>query len=228
MTALRRRQQERRRSLRIRTRSWVRAEYEGRICPIRDLSTGGVFVRMEKPPPQGTEVDIVLHSMRLPKPATFSGIVRRSVPGTGMGVEFTTFEGEGKVNLSELLTELIVPRIMLASHEDAVRRDMNRLFNKEGFLLLMAPDGKEALHLADESQLDLILLDMDMRDPSGVEVLQELRENKNLENVPIIAMSASEDATVLGTAQKMGVIGCIPKPIKTQRMLSFIRMMLER
>ena len=228
MATTRRRVKEFRQSLRIRTRSWVRAEYYNRIRPIRDLSTGGAFVRIERPPRPETEVEIILYSVRLPEPVRLKGIVRWIEPGTGMGVEFTSFEGEGKVNLADLLSNLVAPRIMLASHEENLRRDITSLFNKEGFLLILAPDGKEALRLAEQAQLDLILLDMDMPNTNGVEVLEGLRGEKNLENVPIVAMSASDDASVLGTAQKMGVLGSIPKPINHQRMMSFIRMMLER
>ena len=105
---------------------------------------------------------------------------------------------------------------------------MTRLFNKNGIILLMASNGSEALELTEVSHVDLVVLDMDMVNPSGVEVLEKLRADKNLENTPIVAMSASDDATVFGTAQRMGVIGCIPKPIDSQRMLSFVQFILER
>ena len=228
MGASKRRGKERRTSLRVRTRSWVRAEYKGSMRPIRDLSTGGVFVRLGSPPTPGTEIEITLHSVRFPKSVRLKGIVRRSVPNSGMGVEFASVKGEGKVNLSSLLSELIVPRIMLASQEKKIQRDMTRLFNKDGLILLMASDGSEALELTEVSHLDLVLLDMDMVNPSGVEVLEKLRSDKDLENTPIVAMSASGDATVFGIAQRMGVIGCIPKPIDKQRILSFVQFILER
>ena len=220
---------EKRKNLRIRTRAWVRAEFDGQMRPIRDLSTTGIFVRMPKPPKEGTHVDVLLHSVRLPDPVKLSGIVRRSVPDSGMGVEIEKFRGPGgQINLSDLLSDLIVPRILVACREENIRRDLNRLFNKEGFAILLAPDGKEALHLAEESQLDLILLDMDMKGVTGLDVLKKFRANKSLDNVPIIAMSGSDDPHILGEAQKLGVTGTVPKPLKTQRVLNFIRMMLER
>lgn len=227
MAGYQRKGKERRKNLRIRTRAWVRAEYGGEMRPIRDLSTTGVFVRMETPPREGTKVEVMLHSVRLPESIKISGVVRRSIPDSGMGIQVMKFSGQGETNLADLLAELIVPKIMVACHEEKVRKDLNRLFNKEGFSILLAPDGKEALALAEDTQLDLVLLDMDMPGVSGIEVLKKLRSNKHLNHIPIIAMSASEDPHVLGEAQKLGVTGTIPKPIRTQRMLNFIRMMLE-
>lgn len=219
---------ERRKNLRIRTRSWVRAEYAGQMRPIRDLSTTGVFVRVKEPPKESSYVDILLHSVRLREPVKLTGIVRRSIADSGMGVEFTTFKGHGQVDLSDLLSDLIVPKIMVACHEEILRRDLTRIFNKEGFAILLAPDAEEALHLAGETQLDLILLDMDMKDLPGLELLKRLQSMPNMEYVPIIAMSSAQDPHVLGEAQKLGVTGCIPKPVKNQRMVNFIRMLLER
>ena len=227
MAEYQRKGKERRKNLRIRTRAWVRAEYGGELCPIRDLSTTGVFVRMDKPPKEGTKVEVLLHSVRLPESIKISGVVRRCIPESGMGLQVEKFGGQGETSLADLLAELIVPKIMVACHEEKVRRDLNRLFNKEGFSILLAPDGKEALALARDTQLDLILLDMDMPGVTGIEVLKKLRGNEHLNHVPIVAMSASEDPHVLGEAQKLGVTGTIPKPIRTQRMLNFIRMMLE-
>ncbi len=57
---------DRRGNLRIKTRAWVRAEYSGVVRQIRDLSTTGVFVRMERPPKEKSNVDVLLHSLRLP------------------------------------------------------------------------------------------------------------------------------------------------------------------
>ena len=219
---------DRRSNLRIKTRAWVRAEYEGVVRQIRDLSTTGVFVRLERPPKEDAAVDILLHSARMPEPVKLSGVVRRSLPGNGMGIEFTGFKGKGQIKLSDLLSELIVPRVLVACHEEHMRRDLNRIFSKEGYAVILAPDAEETLHLAEGTQLDLILLDMDMPKPGGLALLDKIKALKEMDNVPIVAMSGSEDPSVLGHAQKNGATGTIPKPIKSQRLLNFIRMMLER
>ena len=215
-------------NLRIKTRAWVRAEFGGEVRQIRDLSTTGVFVRLEHPAKLHSNVDIYLKSVRLPEPVKISGVVRRSIPGNGMGIEFTGFKGKGQLDLSELLSDLIVPRVLVSCHEEHVRRDLNRIFSKEGYAVIMAPDVEETLHLAEETQLDLILLDLDMPGKETDGLMLKMKAIKNVDNVPIVAMSESTDPSVLGHAQKDGATGTIPKPIKSQRLLNFIRMMLER
>jgi len=219
---------DKRRNLRIKTRAWVRAEYKGETRQIRDLSTTGVFVRVESPAKLDSHVEIYLHSVRLAEPVKIGGVVRRSIPGNGMGIEVTGVKGKGQIELSGLLSDLIVPRVLVSCHEEHVRRDLNRIFSKEGYAVIMAPDVEETLHLAEETQLDLILLDLDMPAKEAEGLRLKTRAIKNVANVPIVAMSESTDPSILGHAQKDGATGTIPKPIKSQRLLNFIRMMLER
>jgi len=68
---------------------------------IRDLSLTGVFVIDEEPLPVGTTInfELRLHSVSLP----VKGVVRRSVPGQGMGIQFLQLSPEGKILLKSYL-----------------------------------------------------------------------------------------------------------------------------
>ncbi len=68
---------------------------------IRDLSLTGVFVVDEDPLPIGTTInfELRLHSCSIP----VKGIVRRSIPGQGMGIQFVQLSPEGKILLKSYL-----------------------------------------------------------------------------------------------------------------------------
>lgn len=71
---------------------------------IQDLSLTGVFVVDEDPLPVGTTInfELRLHSCSIP----VRGVVRRSVPGNGMGIQFVQMGPEGKILLKSYLDTL--------------------------------------------------------------------------------------------------------------------------
>lgn len=222
-----RRPKENRRHIRIRTRAWVQALYKGEQHTLRDLSPTGTFLRMKKPPKEGEKIRLRLQSVRLSKDIELKATVHRSIPNHGMGVSFVFLKEEDQFDLGELLSQLVVPRILIVDEDEKVRRNLTRLFNKEDYAVLTADDGHEGLHLAADSQLDLIVLDMDNTKPEGLEVLQQLKKMPHLSRVPILVLSVSNDPAIFSNAQRLGAAGCIPKPIQQQKLLHFARMMLE-
>lgn len=79
----------------------IYVEGSGSIC---DLSLTGVFVADEDPLPIGTAINFEL---RLPTCSIpVKGIVRRSVPGQGMGIQFVQLGPEGKILLKSYLDSL--------------------------------------------------------------------------------------------------------------------------
>jgi CheY-like chemotaxis protein len=82
-------------------------------------------------------------------------------------------------------------KILVADDEVALRSAIADKLNKEGFHVISASDGNEALTLALKEKPDLILLDMIMPEMDGVTVLQELRQDEWGINVPVIIISNS-------------------------------------
>ncbi len=70
---------------------------------IKDLSLGGLFARDSDPLPVGTKLSLELHFRNQRLPA--EGVVRRSVPGEGMGIEFTSISPDAKERLRKYLAE---------------------------------------------------------------------------------------------------------------------------
>jgi hypothetical protein len=61
---------------------------------VRDINREGVFVELVSPLPVGEEVQLVLRGQDLPSVIRVTGVVRRSEPSVGMGVEFTEVSRE--------------------------------------------------------------------------------------------------------------------------------------
>jgi CheY-like chemotaxis protein len=67
---------------------------------------------------------------------------------------------------------------------------MADLLAGEGYSVVQASDGKAGLEMAEETDPDVILLDLAMPEKSGLDVLHELKSSKPTQDIPVIVVSA--------------------------------------
>lgn len=81
--------------------------------------------------------------------------------------------------------------ILLVEDEPGLRRLLHLALRREGWDVLEAGDGIEALRIAEEHHVDVVLLDLMLPDIDGFEVCRRLRARSDL---PIIILSAKDDS----------------------------------
>ena len=74
-------------------------------------------------------------------------------------------------------------------------------------------DGREALELVSEKNFDLILLDIEMPEMSGLEVLKALRQSKTPTELPVIVVSANNQSADIVEALSLGANDYSTKPV---------------
>ena len=87
--------------------------------------------------------------------------------------------------------------------------------------------GAQTLRFLEKNKQDLILLDINMTDMDGYETLAKIKSNKELENVPIIFLTALSDSESEAKGFELGAVDFIIKPFAPQSMLSRVKMHLE-
>lgn len=81
-------------------------------------------------------------------------------------------------------------QVVLVAEDDAsVRMTIEFVLNDEGFEVLLAEDGEQALSLALESKPDVILLDQIMPKMDGKEVLSALRADASTKDIPVLVLT---------------------------------------
>ena len=81
--------------------------------------------------------------------------------------------------------------------------------------LIDAHNGENALDiLAENSQIDLILLDLNMPKMNGFEFLKQLRTDPNLKYIPTVVLTTSINRSDLKQAYSIGIAGYLVKPLK--------------
>ena len=100
------------------------------------------------------------------------------------------------------------------------RRLVQRVLNREDFIVAEAPDGVNGVKLALETQPDIILLDIELPDMDGYEVTLKLRGELGERHVPIVALTGKGDRKMI---EAVGCDGHIFKPIDVERFPGQVR-----
>lgn len=90
------------------------------------------------------------------------------------------------------------------------------LLTLSGYETLSAVNGEEGLCIAREQRPDLILCDLQMPVMNGYEVVHELKNDKNLRKIPIVAVTASSMPGDANRAMGAGFNGYISKPLEPE------------
>jgi two-component system cell cycle response regulator DivK len=104
---------------------------------------------------------------------------------------------------------------------------VDRVLESEGYRILTAPDGETGIRLAMSESPDLILIDMGLPDIDGQTVVTLLQRMPNLQNIPIVALTAWPADTAYQLTERYGLAGCILKPIDVKRFPQQIAAYLE-
>lgn len=99
---------------------------------------------------------------------------------------------------------------------------------KEGYKVLKAENGLEALDVAKEKNPDLVLLDIMMPKMDGLEVCEKMRSDADLKHIPIIFLTARGDEKTEVEGLNLGADDYVTKPISTTKLISRIKAVLRR
>ena len=115
-------------------------------------------------------------------------------------------------------------RVLLAEDNAVNQKLAVRLLEKQGYQVVLANDGEEAVTAAENGGIDLILMDVQMPKMSGLEAAAVIRnlERGTARHVPIIAMTANAMKGDKERCLEAGMDGYVSKPIQADYMLELI------
>jgi len=104
-----------------------------------------------------------------------------------------------------------VCRILLIEDTPIVREPLARLLKDEGFQVVDAADGADAMAHLETQVVDLILLDILMPHMNGLTFLERLRGDDKLRHIPVIAVTGIADSGNLARLRELGVKSILHK-----------------
>ena len=116
-------------------------------------------------------------------------------------------------------------RILVVEDEESYRDPLAYQLTREGFDVVIAQTGTEALREFDRQPIDLVLLDVMLPEMSGVDVCRDLRTRSN---VPIIMLTAKDGEIDKVVGLELGADDYVTKPYSFRELLARIRAVLRR
>ncbi len=119
------------------------------------------------------------------------------------------------------------PVILMVDDTPANLGILSELFEKDGYDLIVAEDGASGVERATFAKPDLILLDVLMPNQDGFVTCQQLKENKDTRNIPIIFMTALTDTENKVKGFELGAVDYITKPFQQEEVRARVQLQLN-
>ena len=128
-------------------------------------------------------------------------------------------------HVTELSTST-VPTVMVVDDSLTVRRVTQRLLERQGYTVLLAKDGVDALRQLQDVKPDIMLVDIEMPRMDGYDLTRNVRGNKKTAEIPIIMITSRTAEKHRKTAFELGVNEYLGKPYQEDELLKFIKQYL--
>jgi len=127
-------------------------------------------------------------------------------------------------------TELPCSRqvILIADDRSSSRELLRAILEQANYVVVEAVDGEEALLMASETNPHLIILDIHMPKRDGFGVIEELRKDPALQDLPIMALTASASLDEKDRIIDSGFDACLIKPIGPSRLRDAVASLLHQ
>jgi CheY-like chemotaxis protein len=117
-------------------------------------------------------------------------------------------------------------RVLIVDDSPFILRMLTFLLRKEGIDVLAATNGVEALETMRAHHPDLVFLDVMMPEMDGFDVLQNMKRDEALKDIPVIMITAKGQETDRRRAEQLGVDDFITKPFSPSTLSRILRGLL--
>lgn len=128
---------------------------------------------------------------------------------------------EGEEQAADKLT------VLVAEDDEMLLDFITKSLRADGFALEKAINGKQALELLEQKNIDLILSDVMMPETNGFELCRAIKNNVNYSHIPFILLTAKSNAEAELEGLESGADAYITKPFKWKHVVAVIKNLLE-
>lgn len=104
-------------------------------------------------------------------------------------------------------------RILVADDDPEIRFLLETTLAADGYEILIAADGVEAIRVATQEHPSLVILDITMPEADGYEVMRALRAHEHTRHIPIIMLTAHRDEELAARSFEQGADDYLTKPL---------------
>lgn len=119
-------------------------------------------------------------------------------------------------------------RILVVDDEPSLRSLLSRVLIREGFGVLLAPNGIEGLAMVESEKPDAVILDLNLPDLSGEDVCLKIRQNLATANLPVLILTGKDAEALSIRCLDGGADDYLSKPFDIEELLAHVRALLRR
>ena len=118
-------------------------------------------------------------------------------------------------------------RVLLVDDEQSIQTLLSYPLRRDGYEVVQATDGREALERFEERPFDLVVLDVMMPPPDGYDVCQRMRADPRMKDTKIIMLTARGRDVERERGLAVGADDYITKPFSTRELMAKVREILK-
>ena len=118
----------------------------------------------------------------------------------------------------------MLKKIMTVDDSPTVRKVLNMALSGAGYQVIEANDGQEAVDKLAQTNIDLMVTDLNMPNMGGVELIKIVRQQPGKRFMPIIMLTSEAQKEMKAAGKKAGASGWVTKPFRPEQLLSVIQM----
>ena len=117
--------------------------------------------------------------------------------------------------------------VLVVDDLESIREMISHFLSNNGFEVIKANDGIDALTYTDGREIDLILTDLHMPKMNGIEFIKEVRQIEKYKYIPILFLTTETKMSTKMEAKKAGATGWLVKPFKEDKLIKVIKKVLR-
>lgn len=117
-------------------------------------------------------------------------------------------------------------RILSVDDSTSIRQLVQFTLEKEGYEVLLAVDGRDALDKVKQSPVDMVITDLNMPNVDGIELIRALRADPAFKFTPIVMLTTESAAEKKDSGKSAGATGWIVKPFKPEQLIAVVKRLL--
>lgn len=149
-------------------------------------------------------------------------------------VRLPMISDEGEVDEPDLIAnpdDYQAPKLLIAEDDKELSRFLTNSFRENGFIVYPATNGREALRILADEDIDIVLSDVMMPQMDGIELCRAIRNDISFSQIPVVILTAKSDAEAKTEALKVGADSYFTKPFKFnhihQTLINFLKSRMQ-
>ena len=114
-------------------------------------------------------------------------------------------------------------KILAVDDSVSIRKSLSFILGQEGFEVVEAEDGVDALEKAQAEKFSLIITDINMPRMDGIELTKQIRKTQGYKFTPIIALTTENQQAKMQEGKEAGATGWIVKPFTAEKLLAVVK-----